>query len=523
MTQEPIPQNHNLIDIDTIASEQGRSQYNQRLTRDGIPQNYKISSPQRQEARDEINSILENDHFVENLNRKTLYKYTSDSDTDTDQEYRPRYRYPQKQQPQSPLRKKSPLPSPKNLRNTNKQTPLHTQQTHNENQTKQETKEQKYKYKITYNDDSLHCQGNGWKNEYMERDHRNPNATIKTTYQSNTITIDSNDPFNDLKAQLKTERNTEIQHNEIQTESTTMSSEHSPQNPLTSTLNDSLQQQDYNLPISPVPIYEDNQTPILLPINKTFQVQNESETNPYEQTNDTIYSNPTLEDDPEGIRIQNNPPSSLTDETLQQYDGNASATEINATTPEPTTATNHLYTTYHTIEHTNPKPKTTKKTQTKQETQTNTDSLQNDAESKMQTKRKTKIQPDDTKIPSKQPRQHTQEEQHTENKGLPNQNTITSQTREPTIPNELTNYNDPETSIKIVKRNKQIIRDLTNYERSESQQQQEQLRKQIEQAEQTLNNLNIQLAAEENNMSNLQATSPTMNTSSDEENDHTAP
>ena len=105
-----------------------------------------------------------------------------------------------------------------------------------------------------------------------------------------------------------------------------------------------------------------------------------------------------------------------------------------------------------------------------------------------------------TKETTEQLKQEHQEETQTNNQTTnpKNHQDIPKTNSTPKTPKQ-TDYSDPEVTRQMVKRNRQIKEDITNFDKIESENQKAKIKQQIEYMKQTLNNLTMKLAAEEQN------------------------
>ena len=87
-------------------------------------------------------------------------------------------------------------------------------------------------------------------------------------------------------------------------------------------------------------------------------------------------------------------------------------------------------------------------------------------------------------------------QEHQEETNSKNHHIIPETNSTPKISKQ-TDYNDPEATRRIVERDRQIKKDISDYDKIESEHQKTKIKQQIEQTLQTLNSLNMQLTAEE--------------------------
>ena len=351
--------------------------------------------------------------------------------------------------------------------------------------------------------------------------------------RSNKTTIDKNNPFLDLQINLATEPKTNQKQNEIQTEDTTISSTQSLQIPLTSTPNDSMQQLD--IPMSPTLTYNNKQIASeTTPINKISQIPSENKTATNEKTEDTLENSPHINHGTIETLQEDTISPNKTNETFQQIDGNTTFAETGAVAQKTDFDGNTTFAetgaaaqktdfdgnttfaeTNKTIQKIDnlPNKRNSRNDQIEQQIASqlkNIDEstqrekylakrkiLQNvsDQYTTIETKpavmRRVTRHLNKTEKFSEQIKQEHQEETNSKNHHI-----IPETNSTPKISKQ-TDYNDPEATRRIVERDRQIKKDISDYDKIESEHQKTKIKQQIEQTLQTLNSLNMQLTAEE--------------------------
>ena len=545
-TQRMPTQQKPLIDLGTLSQEPINTPHELQANRGKIHQSFRTANALRQRAREELKSILQNDKHVQDLNRRPARRYTSSSDSETEQDYYNRHHRVYTQKANELPRHKSPIPSPKSKRHKGEQQSSH--QTENATQTGQERKGNTHKFKLTYDNDSLLCEGQGWIDQFMRRtDNYYPEPNQPCPRRSNKTTIDTNNPFLDLQINLATEPKTNQKQNEIQTEDTTISSTQSLQIPLTSTPNDSMHQLD--IPMSPTLTYNNKQiAPETTSINKISQIPSENGTATNEKTEDTLENSPhTNYDTIETLQVDTITPDE-TNETFKQIDGNTTFAETGADTQEidldgnttfaetGAAAQNMDYDGNTTFAETNkiiqktdnhPNKRNTRNDQIEQHIASQLKNIDESTQrEKYLAKRRILQNASDQYTPnettpavmrrvtrhlnqtekfSEQIEQEHQEETNSKKQHINPKTNSTLKT------SKQTDYNDPEATRQIVERDRQIKKDISDYDKMESEHQKSKIKQQIEQTILTLNSLNMQLTAQEQHT----------DTSDNEEYDHT--
>ena len=505
-----------LIDL-SIPDHEPTIPYESQQSRERLHQSYRNANSRRQRAREELESIMQNDRLVEDLNRRLVRGYTHDSDTDTQQEYHQRQQPLYRQHTRELPREKSPIQSPRNKKHKYEQIP--PRHTTSATQTRQERKEHTHKFKLTYDDDSLICQGNGWKQQFMKKsDSYYPEANHTQPQKSNTTTINTNYPFFDLQVNIATEMAKNQEQNEIQTETTANSSAQSLLHPLTSTPNDSIQHYDNNPPMSPTPAHNSNQTILgATPINNITQIPLENET-----TEDTQDSPQNTDANAIETLKEDNTPLDDTNETFQQFDGNATINETSDDDQKPDTTQNKRLSRNDLIEQeiaselkTINEPTHQAEYLAKHEILQRTSERYKDCEQKPPIIRRLTKHLNETREFAEQIKQGQQvDSQPIQTTTTKNSQDLPKSDNAPETP-EYTDYSNPEVTRQLVERDRIIKEDITNYDKMESEKQKQKIKQQIEQMEHALNNLNMQLAAEE--LSNTNNDDEYTHTHTDEE------
>ena len=223
--------------------------------------------PQSQKVIDKINSIVNSDQFVKNLSRDITNKNISDSDTNSNPDLQHRSQVYSQHHAQMRPRRRTQTPRPISPRHNPQPESHATQKPNLQDETISDTipkndnpEQTAYQFQVIYNKDNLFCHGEGWEAEFLNHtDEKTLNSIRTRLKQSNTTTLNTNNPFTDLYTHLTPQPPKPQAPQNYQTEYNTTPSSPSIQNLLTSTFNESSPPQ--------------SSQPIMSPILKTTQDQ----------------------------------------------------------------------------------------------------------------------------------------------------------------------------------------------------------------------------------------------------------
>ena len=504
---------HYLIDLETTRPELPERDYPPEQTHHGRShQRQRIPTPRKQKVMEEIDFIINNDQFVEDLNRKSTQRYSSGSDTDSNQEFNHKSQTQHRYHPQSLPRHKSPLPRPISPKYTYGLTMQQHGPMTGTIPKSTTTRQQTRKFKIVYDDENLLCQGQGWKKEFLDHAEELAFETAKNNIlNSNATVINTNNPFADLHTQLTTEKADHPSTTITQMESMTTSSTQSQQNPLTSTFNESIHYQNQDPPISPIltPTQIKQQTaPHATNQGKTIQTQKQNE--PTNDESEQIHRTITDSD----TEITKSPQTNQTvldqtNGTMQQYDGNTSMTELNTIAQNAPTAANRKNKSDIQLERQiahqlkNIKPANLQeKLQAKQDILTEATKHYDDTEPKSKLHRKIERKLNETKQLSEHYNNNETKKLHTHtNSNNKNDQTSEDEDDQTQIQDnpETPDYDDPETAKAVIKRNREILSGITNYtQNGKALQEVENLEQQIQSLTLQLNKITSQITNADN-------------------------
>ena len=422
---------------------------------------------------DDIQTILTNDQFVKDIESDNIDKHISESDTDSSHEL---FGPPRRQRcsPPQPKPRQHITRSQESRRIISYTPPTHEHQKPQnimDTKTKRQTIQPTPGYTILYDEENLFCHGKGWQNKFLTYPNRTLLKSVKANLQlSDATTFNTEEPFSDLRTQIsqKTPNKTHIPQNQP---SNSTSSNTSIQNLLSSTINES----------SPPHCIQ----PIISPITKNtqqqFQINSNQEYDPketqhlmeqFEQTDTTLRNTFLPHESLHDTTTQSLPPHNTsayhTNETIPQNDGNDSE-------PENTTETKQqqqklpeekiqqqMITKLNNIKTTNP-PNTLQAT-INVLTETRTQFDQSQPETTLQRAIRHKLQKcirrqnDQTQI---QPTNTNQEENNTTTEQKDIQDHTNISIPEDTTEDSLQYADIPEEALHMIKRNKQIIKNIS--------------------------------------------------------------
>ena len=448
------------------------------LERD-IPRQYPLRrSPALQNLQvvDDIQTILTNDQFIKDLESDNLSKRISESDSDSGPELICQPRTQRRTPPQAKPRQY--ITQPTESRRLINYSPPAQQHQNSQNQTKTNTNaktdtQPDSRYTILYDEENLFCHGKGWQNKFLAYPNKTLLKSIKANLQlSDATTFNTEAPFSDLHKQINHTVPNKSQTPQSQPNTTT-SSDTSIQNLLSSTINES----------SPPQCIQPTASPITKNTQQHFHTNPHQENNPqdiqqsmeqFEHTDITLRSAFHPHESQHNMTTTSLPPNNTSDyhlsDTIPQHDGHDSEPEETSNTkqekPKPSEEEiqQHIITELNSIKTTNT-PNTLQATiNTLKEARTHFD--QTEPETTLQRAIRHKLKKSIN-------RQHNQTPTQTENAhqqvdaSNTNQNNIQTHTdtiiQQDTLEHSLRYADIPEEALRMIQRNKQIIRNISHF------------------------------------------------------------